>query len=194
MLENMVDIALVTQTLGWLASLCGICSYACKDFHSVRIVNLVSCIFFVAYGALLGAPAIIIGNGTIGLIHMAYLVSHNRFGDVVKRHFAITWILYAAYAAVMVCWTASQVVFDGSNAAEIVGTISAVGLVAGFLMSDEKKMRWICSAFTVGYIAYAILIASAQMAIMNGFALAVNIWRMMTSAKSVARPDGKGKQ
>lgn len=178
MIESLDMFSVTAQALGWIASIIAICSYGCKDFRRVRIVNLIGAIFFVAYGVMIVAPAIVIGNATIGAIQFAYLASHDRIGNTIAKHRAATWGLFGIYAVTMIAWTVSNVLSGATVAAELLGTASAVGLAAGFLMSDERKMRIICSICSAGNVAYAGLIASAQMALTNAVALGVNVWRM----------------
>lgn len=188
MIESLDMFSVTAQALGWIASIIAICSYGCKDFRRVRIVNLIGAIFFVAYGVMIAAPAIVIGNATIGAIQFSYLASHDRIGNTIAKHRVATWGLFGIYAVAMITWTASNVLSGATVAAELLGTVSAVGIAAGFLMSDERKMRIICSICSAGNVAYAGLIASAQMAITNAVALGVNLWRMASGRRETPLP------
>lgn len=174
-----MDMFAIAQILGWIAALTATVSYAFKNIRQIRIVNCIAAVFFIIYGALIASPAIIIGNATLAAVHIAYLASDDKFGDLLSSHRKAMWIVFAAYAVFMVSFTYIGTV----SLIEVLGTVSAVGFVGGFLLNDEKSMRIVCSIFIVSYIVYAGFIASAQMAFTNGLSLIVNIVQLCKNNK-----------
>lgn len=62
------------EIVGYFAMALLVISFIPKQLKVVRIINLVGCILFVAYGILLGWKyPIIISNGLIGLIQIYHL-------------------------------------------------------------------------------------------------------------------------
>ncbi|RQO30124.1 uroporphyrinogen decarboxylase [Taibaiella sp. KBW10] len=62
------------EIVGYFAMALLVISFIPKQLKIVRIINLVGCILFVAYGILLGWKyPIIISNGLIGLIQIYHL-------------------------------------------------------------------------------------------------------------------------
>lgn len=176
-----MDISLVIQVIGWIASLTAVASYSCSKVRNIRIINCVASAFFITYGILLGAPTLIIGNATLALVHLCYLFSCDKFGNYLARHRAGMWIVFGIYAVAMMGYVA---VSTSLNTTELVGTLSAVGFVGGFLMSKERPMRSVCSVFLVGNIIYAAMIFSPQVALTNGVSLAVNLYYLFVKNRS----------
>lgn len=173
--RNGVDTAIIIQALGWVASLFAVGSYCCKDVRTVRIVNCIAAAFFIAYGSMMGAPAVVVMNATLAVVHLAYLLSNDRIGAVIEKHGKATTAVFAVYAFACFSWVC---VSTNMNVAEIVGIVSSVGFVGGFLLPQERPMRTVCSAALVANIVYAVMIASPQIAITNGVSLIVNIVRL----------------
>jgi hypothetical protein len=64
----------ITEVVGYLASLGVLCSFAMKDIRKLRFVNTIGCMFFIAYGFLLGISwPIVITNVAIVIINIYYL-------------------------------------------------------------------------------------------------------------------------
>ncbi|AHF14523.1 hypothetical protein [Niabella soli] len=64
-----------SECVGYLAMALLVVSFVPKQLKTVRIINLASCFFFVAYGILLGwAWPIIISNGLVGSIQLYHLL------------------------------------------------------------------------------------------------------------------------
>lgn len=171
-----MDIVLLTQIFGWAASICAVISYTFKNTRNIRIVNCVAAAFFIAYGFLLGAPAVIVMNATLAAVHIAYLVSHGKFGDIVRNHPKMLAVIFIVYAISCIAWVC---VSTNMNMTEIVGIISSVGFVGGFMLPKERPMRCVCSAALIINIAYAFMLASPQIAITNSVSLVVNIIRLV---------------
>ncbi len=63
-----------TAVIGYLASGVVLLSFLMKQITTLRIVNTIGCILFIAYGILLSFdPPIIITNVSISLINIYYL-------------------------------------------------------------------------------------------------------------------------
>jgi len=63
------------EFVGYLASLFVLFSFLLKDITKLRLVNMVGCAFFVAYGFLLHISwPIIITNGAIIIVNLYHLI------------------------------------------------------------------------------------------------------------------------
>ena len=63
-----------TELVGYVAMTFLVVSFIPKQIRKVRLINLVACVVFVAYGIMLGLKwPIIISNGLVGLIQMYHL-------------------------------------------------------------------------------------------------------------------------
>ena len=173
--RNGVDTAIIIQALGWAASLFAVGSYCCKDVRTVRIVNCIAAAFFIAYGSMMGTPAVVVMNATLAVVHLAYLLSNDRIGAVIEKHGKVTAAVFAIYAIACVSWVCAS---TSMNLSEIVGIVSSVGFVGGFLLPKERPMRTVCSIALVVNIVYAVMIVSPQIAVTNGVSLVVNIVRL----------------
>lgn len=171
-----MDSTVLIEIFGWAASICAVCSYCFKNVHMVRIVNCIAAAFFIAYGVMLDAPAVVVMNATLAIVHIAYLCSHDRVGMLIKQHMKATFAVFAIYAVICIAWVCTSTAF---NLTEIVGIVSSVGFVGGFLLPQERPMRCICSLALIVNIIYAFMLASPQIAITNGVSLVVNIVRLV---------------
>lgn len=63
------------EIVGIVATLFVLISFLFKKLVIVRCINIVGCIIFVIYGALIGAWSVWILNGALGIIHVVYLVT-----------------------------------------------------------------------------------------------------------------------
>lgn len=171
-----MDTAVIIQALGWTASLFAVGSYCCKNVRAVRIVNCIAAAFFVAYGSMMGTPAVVVMNATLAVVHLAYLLSNDKIGAAIEAHGKATATVFAIYALACISWVC---ISTDMNLSEIVGIVSSVGFVGGFLLPMERPMRAVCSAALVVNIIYAIMIASPQIAVTNGMSLIVNIVRLL---------------
>lgn len=71
-----------TEIIGYLASLIVLISFLMKNIKTLRIINTIGCIFFVAYGILLNfSIPIIITNVAIVGINIYYLLKVNKHTD-----------------------------------------------------------------------------------------------------------------
>lgn len=63
----------ITEWVGYAASISVLVSFLMRDIRTLRIVNCIGCVFFVAYGVLLESIPIIVTNTTIVGINFYYL-------------------------------------------------------------------------------------------------------------------------
>lgn len=64
----------VTEGIGYIAMATILLSFMMKDINKLRVINIVGCLFFVAYGFLLKTSwPIIITNVSIVFINLYYL-------------------------------------------------------------------------------------------------------------------------
>lgn len=61
------------EILGLIATLFVLISFLFKNLLVVRCINIVGCICFVIYGAILGAWSVWILNGVLMIVHIVYL-------------------------------------------------------------------------------------------------------------------------
>lgn len=68
-----------TEVVGYLASLIVLISFLMKSMKTLRIINTIGCVLFVAYGILLNfSIPIIITNVAIVAINIYYLLKSNK--------------------------------------------------------------------------------------------------------------------
>lgn len=68
-----------TEIVGYLASLIVLISFLMKNMKTLRIINSIGCVLFVAYGILLNfSIPIVITNVAIVAINIYYLVKVNK--------------------------------------------------------------------------------------------------------------------
>ena len=68
-----------TEIVGYLASLIVLISFLMKNMKTLRIINTIGCVLFVAYGILLNfSIPIIITNVTIVAINIYYLLKASK--------------------------------------------------------------------------------------------------------------------
>lgn len=178
-----MDIGSVTQITGWTASVLAILSYSLRDVREIRIANCCAAAFFIVYGALMGAPAIVAMNATLALVHIAYLLTDGSFKRLIESHPRASMSAFGAYAAASIFWVALS---TGMDFVEIVGIVSSVAFVGGFLLPREASMRVTCSVALAMNIAYAFLIASPQIALTNSVSLVVNIVRLIQRHRTIS--------
>lgn len=69
----------LTEIVGYAASLVVLLSFLMKDVKRLRMVNIVGCSLFVAYGVFLGfSIPIIVTNVAIAIINVVYLVKSTK--------------------------------------------------------------------------------------------------------------------
>ncbi|MCU7694088.1 uroporphyrinogen decarboxylase [Haoranjiania flava] len=67
------------ELTGYIAMTLLVISFIPKQVTSIRIINLVACIFFVIYGILLGVLwPVIISNGLVGLVQLYHLLRRTK--------------------------------------------------------------------------------------------------------------------
>lgn len=62
-----------TEYVGYAASLAVLISFLMKKMKPLRMVNIIGCGLFVAYGVLLASIPIIVTNAAICFVHIYYL-------------------------------------------------------------------------------------------------------------------------
>ncbi|NQX96304.1 MAG: YgjV family protein [Flavobacteriales bacterium] len=68
-----------TEIIGYMASLVVLLSFLMKDVTKLRMVNIVGCLLFVAYGVFLGfSIPIIVTNVAIAIINVVYLIKTKK--------------------------------------------------------------------------------------------------------------------
>lgn len=67
-----------TEWIGYLASLFVLLSFLMRNITTLRYVNSVGCLFFVAYGILLDSWPVIITNVAIVCVNFYYLVVNKK--------------------------------------------------------------------------------------------------------------------
>jgi len=67
-----------TEWIGYLASLFVLLSFLMRNITTLRYVNSVGCLFFVAYGILLDSWPVIITNVAIVLVNAYYLFINKK--------------------------------------------------------------------------------------------------------------------
>ncbi len=73
--------SIVTDIFGYIAMTLLVISFIPKNIKTVRIVNLIACLFFIAYGFLLGgAYPIIISNAAVVVVQFYYLFLKKQKG------------------------------------------------------------------------------------------------------------------
>lgn len=69
------------EWIGYLASFFLLLSFTMRNITTLRYVNSLGCLFFVAYGFMLESWPLIITNGAIVLINFYYLFINRRKKD-----------------------------------------------------------------------------------------------------------------
>ena len=68
-----------TEWIGYIAMAFLVLSFIPKQLQWVRMINLIACGFFIAYGILLGWKLpIIISNGLVALVQLYHLLSAKK--------------------------------------------------------------------------------------------------------------------
>ncbi len=63
-----------TEIIGYVAMTFLVVSFIPKQIRKVRMINLIACVIFIAYGVMLGMKwPIVISNGLVGIIQMYHL-------------------------------------------------------------------------------------------------------------------------
>lgn len=174
----------IVEILGWMAAAFVVASYAYKNVRSMRVVNSVASLLFAIYGVLIGAPSIIVLNVTLVAVNMAYIFSDGKFGEVITRYKKASALAFAVYSASILGWVFAT---SGSNFVEIIGIVSSIGFIAGFMLPNEKEMRTVCCVAVALNIVYAIMIGSTQIVFTNSLSLIVNIVRLFMIMRDANR-------
>lgn len=166
---------MIIDIFGWTASILLIVSYACKNVTYLRILNMAASICFIVYGVLLNAPSIIILNASLFIVNICHLKFKEKFANFIadnKVKVIVTFCIYAIAMLIIAVTTSDGLLV------EVIGTISSIIFVAGFIMSNERDMRIVCSIGTVLNIIYAILVSAVPVIVTNSCSLGVNVFRL----------------
>jgi len=68
------------EWVGIIASVFVLISFMMRDIRVIRIIGIIACIVFVAYGLLIDAVSIWLLNGILIFIHLFYLIAAARKG------------------------------------------------------------------------------------------------------------------
>ena len=70
-----------TEIIGYVAMTFLVVSFIPKQIRKVRMINLIACVIFIAYGVMLGMKwPIVISNGLVGIIQMYHLFLAKKNG------------------------------------------------------------------------------------------------------------------
>lgn len=64
----------LTDIIGYLAMTFLVISFLPKQVMRIRVINLIGCLFFVAYGVMLLAWPVAISNGFVAIIQVYHLI------------------------------------------------------------------------------------------------------------------------
>ncbi len=71
------------ELIGYAATAILVISFLPKNVQWVRVINLIGCLFFVAYGILLGWKyTLIISNGLIAIIQAVHLLRAKKENEI----------------------------------------------------------------------------------------------------------------
>lgn len=168
----------LADIIGWVSAIALASSYALTNIRSMRIANSLGCIGFITYGALLSLPSIILLNACLLLIHLCYLLAPRASEKVMTDHLRTVFILLGIFSIAFIAFT----VVVGYSWQEMVGVISSLMFVFGWILPDEGKMRKVCAVALSLNIIYAALVASLQVIVTNSISLVINIRQLFVSA------------
>ena len=78
----------IVEIVGYLAMTFLVVSFIPKQIKKVRYINLIACLFFIAYGIMLGFKwPIIVSNGVVCLIQAYHLTSSLRHPKIFIKEF-----------------------------------------------------------------------------------------------------------
>jgi len=66
------------DTLGWIATAVVVGSFAIQDIRKLRIINIIGCILWIAYGFLKQDNPIIFVNISIILMHTYWFIKNRK--------------------------------------------------------------------------------------------------------------------
>ena len=69
------------EWVGYLASFFLLLSFLMRNITTLRYINSLGCLLFVAYGLLLNAWPLVVTNGAIVLINMYYLFINKKTAE-----------------------------------------------------------------------------------------------------------------
>ncbi len=65
----------LVEVVGYFAMTFLVLSFIPKQILRIRVINLIGCLFFVAYGIMKEAPPVAISNGFVAIIQMYHLIT-----------------------------------------------------------------------------------------------------------------------
>ena len=66
----------MTEILGWVATALVLLSFTIHDMRKLRLVNMLGCILWIAYGFILMIKPVIFVNMSILIIHSYWLIKN----------------------------------------------------------------------------------------------------------------------
>tara|TARA_R110002074_G_scaffold132627_2_gene276035 strand:+ start:1509 stop:1730 length:222 start_codon:yes stop_codon:yes gene_type:complete len=69
------------ELVGYIASAITMIGFTRSKLHEVRIISSISCLFWMAYGMLLGLPSVIIMNVSILALQIYKLIKERKDGN-----------------------------------------------------------------------------------------------------------------
>ena len=63
-----------SEIIGWIGSAVIMLSFIPKDVKKIRIINIIGCIVWVAYGFITKAPSVWVMNTLIFFLHLYHLI------------------------------------------------------------------------------------------------------------------------
>jgi len=66
------------EIVGYFAMTFLVLSFIPKQLLRIRIINLIGCLFFVAYGIMKDAPPVAISNGFVAIIQIYHLINFKK--------------------------------------------------------------------------------------------------------------------
>ena len=85
-INNYIDNFNMVEVVGIVASILVILSFSMTKNRTIRVINIIACIVFVAYGLIIQALAIWFLNGVLIFIHLRFLLrKENKRAKPVRR-------------------------------------------------------------------------------------------------------------
>ena len=170
----------IADILGWVGALALVTSYLLTNMRVMRIANSIGCMALITYAAILGLPSVILMNASCLFIHICYLLFPNRTEDIMKSHMREVYIAFSVYCVAFLSYS----VISGYSWQEMIGVVSSLGFIGGWMLPSERRMRIVCAAAIAMNIAYAVLVFSPQVIFSNSVSLVINIARLVHMGKS----------
>ena len=86
---------IIIESIGWIGTALLAVSFLFKNQEMLRIVNAISCIFWIVYGILIHSKPVITVDSLVLITHIIYWVKNNKSYDrnkIIKRIFRRTTV------------------------------------------------------------------------------------------------------